>query len=328
MKGRILALCALFCAVCLVAFGWEEPRWSNSNDDLARDLDRAKDRVRELEGAVEKLKEDAQQEASRAFLATIDDSVNLEDEVKRLQAQVSQLQRDTLELRVMLATRLGPPAPAGVAAAKAPPGTALRFHQDMVAKAAALGLTDRLVPDPKRQQALKAFDKWTVDEKLLGREVEWTLVLAEARDTRSSGDVEALNLKWEQLRQQLIVAEGLLIRLRARKVARGFSASDKRKAIQAKEREIKDLKQQQTDLSKELVEAKLYWIKVTALPVGQPQVRISASVYGDDLNLVAGVPVGGTFRLWGYVGRIRCERDRFGKTEFPMELVRCRATKP
>ena len=327
MKAGILGLCAVFCVVCIAAFACGQTRWSNSNEDLAQDLDKAKDKVRELEGAVEKLKE-AARDAQYAQTADSYDPSSLEEEVRQLRVQVTQLQRDTLELKVMLAARLGPPAPAAAAAADAPPGTPLGFHQDILAKADALKLTDKRISDAERRQAATAFDKWTVDGKVLGREVDWLLMLAEARDTRSSGRVEAVELRRDQLRQKLVLAGQELAGLRIKKVVRGFSASDKQKAIRAKEEEIKQLQRQDVDLREDLVDAKQYWITVTATPVGQPQVRISASVSGDDLNVIAGVPVGGTLRLRGYVGRIRREEDRFGNLTFPIDLVRCRAGEP
>jgi len=321
MKGKTLTLCAGLCVVFLVVPAHAQ-RWHDTPKEIAEDLDRTKEKVKQLEKTVEELKTDTEYSS-----ATVADDSHWREEVKRLRESVAALRKENEALKRMLAVRGAPPVPQVPKGAKAPDGTPLRFHQDVLEKATSLRLTEPLITQLQLQKGLSDFEKWTAGDKLVGRKVDWVLVLAEAKDSRSNDRLREITRRVQEAQREQFRALQLLEAAGAKKVMRAYTSADKRKEIESCRKKAEMWRVRLAKASEELVDEQGYWVKVTATPPGQPSIRIVASVHKDDLEFVARLPVGGTLRLRGVIGRIRCERERIGEPEFPIELVRCRAAK-
>jgi len=333
MRGRTLTFCAGLCVVFL-AVPARAQRWNDSPKEVAKDLDRAKERVRELERTVDQMKRDAENSATTVVHET-DWGSEIEKlwkridglEREKLRERIDELERENLRLRQMLAASLGPAAPRRPEGVNPPVGTAARLHEDVVEKATALWLTAPLISEPERKQALDALETWTRQAGIVGSSIDWRVMLIRVSDLDDetwAGTLKRIRICREELNR----ANRDLAKTRERKTSWQNPPAAKQQDIKAGEQRVRICEQSLKDATADLHEEKDHPVELIVSPPGQPDVLIEARVHKDDRDFVGRLPEFSTFRLRGVIGRIRCERDRFGKTTFPMELVRCRATKP
>ena len=333
MKAVTLTLCVALCVLLLVVPARAQ-RWNDTPEEIAKDLDRAKEKVKELERTVEQIKRDAGSSSITVVHETdwgseIDKLRERIDGLERekLRERIDGLERENLHLRQMLAASLGPAAPRRPEGVKPPAGTAARLHEDVVEKATALRLTAPLISDPQRKQALEDFETWTREAGIVGSSIDWPVTLIQVSDLQDETFVGALE-RIRTCREELDRANTDLAKTRGRKTSWQNPLATRQQDIKAEEQRVRICEQSLKDAMAALQEEKDHPVEVIVSVPEQPDVVIVARVHKDDREFVGGLPLFSTFRLRGGIGRIRCERDRFGKTTFPIELIRCRATKP
>ncbi|HUW57533.1 MAG TPA: hypothetical protein VMZ92_12920 [Planctomycetota bacterium] len=257
-----------------------------------------------------------------------------EQQLQRLQARVLELVKENARLKAVLAE--SSPGEVRDDAGEKPDGdppkrrgpvtaTPESFHEEVVRKADSLGLTAPKVSKLLLEKSLQDWDAWQQSWEFGKRRITWTVKMLGVRDA----DTHIAELSWEleKATRRRGPAKTTLAYHRQERPWENEDPKEKAKKAEEAEKVLQDVEKQIKLLEKEVEEAKVYAVEVTATAVGNDEIPIVAYVHKEDRGHLGSLPAGSEVTLRGYIHRVTCKRKTLGKPKLPIELVRCRVRK-